>query len=355
MALDAARGLADHRRPQLRRPRPVAARQGRVRLLGRRPDASDHRPDRVGRRHRRLVHRGRQAAAARRGDARGQDRPRGRPGVARRRTGAGRGHPRTPRRPADRGGGPQHQPARGPDAEPARALLPADRQRAVADDRVRQLPVPGRALRPRRLPTGGRRVHPRRRVGARHLRQPERALGLPQARADRRPQRQVARRDHPRAGPGHDATGRGDHQRGARWPDAARHRAGQRPGDGDPAVDPVAPGRRAHRRAGAAPRRDRAAPSRPRAGHQGRDHPRDPPPGEEQPADRGGAAAAAGAAARHPGGPGRARGGRTTGRGDRGRPRDPEPDLRRDRRLRRGDRPADPAGHRRGVAAGRRS
>ena len=39
-------------------------------------------------------------------------------------------------------------------------------------------------------------------------------------------------------------------------------------------------------------RRDRAA------AEQGRDHPRDPPPGQEQPADRGGAAAAAGAPAR---------------------------------------------------------
>ena len=44
-------------------------------------------------------------------------------------------------------------------------------------------------------------------------------------------------------------------------------------------------------------RRHRAAPPRARAADQGRDHPRDPPPGEEQPADGGRAAAAAGPAA----------------------------------------------------------
>ena len=82
VALAAARGLADHRRPELRRPGAVAAGARRLRLLGRRPDAADDRTDGVRRRHRRLVHPGRQAAAARLGAARGPDRPRGRPGVA---------------------------------------------------------------------------------------------------------------------------------------------------------------------------------------------------------------------------------------------------------------------------------
>ncbi len=50
-------------------------------------------------------------------------------------------------------------------------------------------------------------------------------------------------------------------------------------------------------RAGAAARRQRPSAARARARHQGRDDPGDPPPGEEQPADRGRAAAAAGPSA----------------------------------------------------------
>ena len=51
-------------------------------------------------------------------------------------------------------------------------------------------------------------------------------------------------------------------------------------------------------RAGARPRRHRPAPPRHGAAVQGRHDPRDPPPGEEQPADRRGAAAPAGRGAR---------------------------------------------------------
>ena len=69
-------------------------------------------------------------------------------------------------------------------------------------------------------------------------------------------------------------------------------------------------------------RRHRRAPPRPRAGHQGRHDPRDPPPGEEQPADRGGAAAAAGPPDRLPRRRLGARGGGAPGRLDRDRPRD---------------------------------
>ena len=67
--------------------------------------------------------------------AQGRHGPRGRPGVARRGAGAGRGHPRRARRPGDRRDRPPHQPARRPHAEPARALLPADRRRPDPDDR----------------------------------------------------------------------------------------------------------------------------------------------------------------------------------------------------------------------------
>ena len=57
---------------------------------------------------------------------------------------------------------------------------------------------------------------------------------------------------------------------------------------------PLSPGGEPRGRAGARPRRHRAAPPRPAAHRQGRDDPRDPPPGEEQPADGRRAAAPAG-------------------------------------------------------------
>ena len=80
---------------------------------------------------------------------------------------------------------------------------------------------------------------------------------------------------------------------------------------------------------------------RDRADHeQGRDDPRDPPPGEEQPADRGRAAAAAGAAGGGARGAGRARGVDAAGRVDRARPRDAVGVGRRGGRLRPGRRPA---------------
>ena len=59
---------------------------------------------------------------------------------------------------------------------------------------------------------------------------------------------------------------------------------------------PLRPRRAAGRRRGAGPRRHRGEAPRPGAAQQGRDHPGDPPPGEEQPADRRRAAAPAGAA-----------------------------------------------------------
>ena len=70
---------------------------------------------------------------------------------------------------------------------------------------------------------------------------------------------------------------------------------------------PLRPAGRRGGRAGAGPRRHRAAPPRPGAAVQGRHDPRDPPPGEEQPADGGRAAAPAGPAHGDPGGPAGAR------------------------------------------------
>ena len=66
---------------------------------------------------------------------------------------------------------------------------------------------------------------------------------------------------------------------------------------GRAAAHPAAGGaRNGGRRRGADPRRHRGQAPRPRAAVQGRDHPRNPSPGEEQPADRGGAASPAGPA-----------------------------------------------------------
>ncbi|MBV8949692.1 MAG: histidine kinase N-terminal domain-containing protein, partial [Actinobacteria bacterium] len=70
------------------------------------------------------------------------------------------------------------------------------------------------------------------------------------------------------------------------------------------------------------PRRHRPQASRPDAALEGRDDPRDPPPGEEQPADHRGVAAPAGSASGVAGGPGGARGVGTPDPVDRNRARD---------------------------------
>ena len=134
-------GLADPRRPLLRRPRAVAPGPRGPRLLGRRPDAAHHRSDRAGRRRARHLHPGGAPPDARRGLRLRPAGARGRPRVARRRAGAGRGHPRAPGRPGDRDHRPQHQPARRTHAQPARAQLPPDRRRPDPDDRRRPLPA----------------------------------------------------------------------------------------------------------------------------------------------------------------------------------------------------------------------
>ena len=100
-------------------------------------------------------------------------------------------------------------------------------------------------------------------------------------------------------------------------------------------VHPAGGERPADRCPGAGPRRDRAAAPGAGADDQGRHDPGDPPPGEEQPADRGRAAAAAGPADWRAGRPGRAGGGGAPGRVHRDRARDAVARSGGDRRLRR--------------------
>ena len=90
------------------------------------------------------------------------------------------------------------------------------------------------------------------------------------------------------------------------------------------------------------------------AGDQGRHHPRDPPPGEEQPADRGGAAAHAVPADGQRRGQAGAGAGHAAGGHHRAGARDAVPGAGPERRLRRTDRPPVPALRRGGltVAAG---
>ena len=80
----------------------------------------------------------------------------------------------------------------------------------------------------------------------------------------------------------------------------ARGRGGRERLGGPAALDPADRGRQPDRRPGAGARRHRTAPPRARADDQGRHDPGDPPPGEEQPADGGRPAAAAGPSARAP-------------------------------------------------------
>ena len=294
---------------------------------------------------------GRAPPAARRGVRAGPAGARGRPRVARRRAGAGGVDPGTPRGPGDRGGRAQHQPARRPHAQPARAVLPPDRGRPDPDDRAGHFPNPGQrsdhADSPRvgdgflRVDADGRVTYasPNALSVYRRLGHTGDLTGLELADGD------------PRAGAAAAPHRRGDAERGAAGPGAPRHRGRHRRRGAHRPRDPAAPGRRAHRRAGAAARRDRPAPPRPRAGDQGSHHPRDPPPGEEQPADRRGAAAAAGPADREPRRQGGARGGGPPGRLDRDRARDAQPVTRGAGRLRRDRRPAGPDGHR-GERAG---
>ena len=194
------RGLADHRGPVVRRPGDVDARPPGGWLLGGGSDATDHRPDGVRRRHRRHLRRHRAPPSVDTAYEAGPDRAGGRPGVARRGAGPGRGDPGAPRRPGDRGGRPQHQSPRRPDAEQARDQLSPDCRRPDQDDRLGPLPRFRPAQRPRGLTAGGRRVPAGRRRRPGRLREPQRVVGLSQARPGGRPRRSPADRPHPRPG-----------------------------------------------------------------------------------------------------------------------------------------------------------
>ena len=212
---------------------------------------------------------------------------------------------------------------------------------SAADDLARMIAagrVPGRGGADRlaaRRAARGRRLRAARRRGRRRLRQPERRLGRAPDRAPGRGGRRVPGRGR------HAADPRRRRRRREPGPGRPRPRAvagrarGQRH-DAVAAGHPDRPRRRADGGAGPAARRQRAAPARARADDQGRDDPGDPPPGEEQPADRGRAAAAAGpAAARGRRGPRRAGGGRTPGRRHRAGAPDAVPGAGRDGGLRR--------------------
>ena len=212
---------------------------------------------------------------------------------------------------------PAHQPERGAHPEPPGAHLQRVRQRPVRDDRLGRLPRPRRADRPApRRPARIRRPDPARRRRHRHLRQPERPLGVQPHGLRRRARGRVARRGHHRAAAPASSivdeslplvvTGR------APWRTDIEAR-------GVTVSLRAIPIRDHGERVGAivlVPRRHRGAAPGAGAHHQGRDDPRDPPPGQEQPADGGVAAAhpgpahalRRGAGCPHPGhAPGRAR------------------------------------------------
>ena len=145
-------------------------------------------------------------------------------------------------------------------------------------------------------PARRRRLHPPRCQRCRRLRQPQRPVGLPPDGPDQRAGRPQPGRGHPaadlrllrgagggraRAGP---AGRRQEHADGGR----RRRRHGA-------AADAAAGGARSQRRCrGTDPRRHRGEAPGPGFDLQGRHDPGNPPPREEQPADRGGAVAPAG-------------------------------------------------------------
>ena len=179
--------------------------------------------------------------------------------------------------------------------EPAGADLRGHGRRAGPDDRLGGLPDRRRADRAAaRRAAGGGRGDPARRRRDGELRQPQRGLGRSTGSATSATW-SAAR--WPRSSPTCCATSRRVDESlalvvtgRAPWRTEVdltrRERLDAR--------DPAGRGGAADRCDPAAARRQRAAPARARADDQGRDHPRDPPPGQEQPADGGGAAAPAG-------------------------------------------------------------
>ena len=176
------------------------------------------------------------------------------------------------------------------------------------------------------------------------LRQPERLVGAAPAGLQRQPAGRAVRRRGGRRWPAIRSrpptwptmVDRGAARRAPEQPRGRQRRRRDRAVPGDPA----APAGRIARRAGAAAGRHRAAPPGPPDHEQGRDHPRDPPSGEEQPADGGRAAAAAVAPGRQRRGPDRAGGVHAPGVLDRAGARDAVLGDRRGGRLRRGGGPA---------------
>ena len=203
-----------------------------------------------------------------------------------------------------------------------------------------------------RVGDGFVRVDPRR---SGDLRQPQRAVGLPPARADRRPRRPGPRRPHPRPGAGRAAPRRGDALRGPRRPQRPRHRAGQRVAVLIMRAIPLRPNGEAVGGAGAAARRtdirsrDRELVTKDATireiHHRVKNNLQTVAALLRLQARR----------LRATRGAGRAGGGRAPGRLDRDRARDAEPVRGGERRLRRRRRPAAPGGHRAGQprAAGR--
>ena len=274
-------------------------------------------------------------AAARPGLRPDADLPRARPGVARGRPGAGGDGADRARRARDRRALAAHEPGGRADAVPARADLHAVRGRPGPDDVDRRVPGdrgPDRARRGApRVGDGLLRLDREGRIGyaSPNALSALHRLGYVGDLVDHALSEIVT--------PLLDQPGTVDESLPlvltgrAPWRSDIESRGDDAVAAGDPAHDlgGAAGG------AGAAARRLRAATPRARADDQGRDDPRGAPPGEEQPADRGRAAAAAGPADPVRRGAAGAAGGDAPGGDDRARARDAVGRAGGDRRLRR--------------------
>ena len=183
-------------------------------------------------------------------------------------------------------------------ASPLEARLPGLCGRPAAHAVRGDVPQCGRPGDVAVQPPRRRRFHPARRGRRRRLRQPQRAVGLSPDGSGRRiggtqPGHHYPAADlRPVRGAG---TGRAHPRLAGRRVEHAD--GGRRRRRGRSAAHPAAGrARKGGRCRGADSRRHRGQAPRPRAAVQGRDHPRNPSPGEEQPADRGGAASPAGPA-----------------------------------------------------------
>ena len=290
MAAPAPGRLAAALGPVLRRPGPVGS-GDRGWVVRRGPRPTHHGPHGLLRRRRGPSPRPGTSPAAGPGIPRPADRARTRPRVARRHAHPRGSHPG--REPGTRAGRahPAYEPGNDAHPQPPRADLSGHRGRARADDRGGGVSHSGcpHGSTAGRAP-GRRRRDPARRRRDRQLREPERRLGHPSpGPCGRRPWR-LAGPDHDRGPARRSARGREPGGGGDRAGAVARRgRVARR--ERVPACHPADRGGPAHRCDPAPARHQRAAPARARAAHQGRDHPRDPPSRQEQPADGGGAVA----------------------------------------------------------------